>query len=150
MANERRPDGFDALMAAQQNSHHYFEEIDGSYRSWRELSAEGKLSCIVNDAAFCDVSFERFAAAVRDVLGELPSAAREEAALRLALRSEQELHAVARLLLPDERLEGTPLPERVQEALADVAARPRSYQDILQDAASREVGPPDPDRGIDR
>lgn len=119
MAKQRRPDGFDALLADHKASSHYFEETDGSHRLWSELSAEGKLAYIARDAAFADVPFERFAEAVRDVLGELPSAAREEAALRLALRSEQELHAIARLLPPDERLEGMPLPERVQEALAE-------------------------------
>lgn len=122
MAKQLRPDGFDAMLADHKASSHYFEETDGSHRRWSELSAEGKLAYIARDAAFSDVPFERFAAAVRNVLGGLPGAAREEAALRLVLRSEQELHAVAELLPPDERLEGTPLPERVQDALAE--ARP--------------------------
>jgi hypothetical protein len=36
------------------------------------------------------------------------------------------------------------------DKIRDQTARQRSYEDILQDAASREGGPPDPDRGIDR
>jgi hypothetical protein len=125
MAKNQKRDGFDTLLADHKASSHYFEEADGSgLRLWSELSAEGKLSYIASDAALYDVPFERFAAAVRNVLGEVSPAAREEAALRLALRNEQELHAVAQLLPPDERLEGTPLPERVQDALADAAARP--------------------------
>lgn len=118
MAKKQQQDGFDLLRADRQNSSRYFEEADGSHRLWSELSAEGKLAYLAGDAALYDVPFERFRAAVREVLGEKVPAVREEAALRLALRSEKELHAVGRLLPPDERLEGTPLPERVQEALA--------------------------------
>lgn len=124
MAKRQQPDGFDLLLADHQNSSHYFEEVDGSHRLWNELSAEGKLAYLAGDAAFYDVPFERFRAAVSEILGEEAPAIREEAALRLALRSEKELYAVGRLLPPDERLEGTPLPERVQEALAQVEARP--------------------------
>jgi hypothetical protein len=143
MAKRQQPDGFDLLLADHQNSSHYFEEADGSHRLWSELSAEGKLAYLAGDAALYNVPFERFRAAVRDVLGEVGPAIREDAALRLALRSEKELHAVARLLPPDERLEGTPLPERVEEALAEarpgpsrMEERPVAERSLLQQLAS--------------
>ncbi|HTU17856.1 MAG TPA: hypothetical protein VMG10_07300 [Gemmataceae bacterium] len=123
MAKRQQTDGFERVLADHQNSSHYFEEADGSHRLWSELSAEGKLAYLAGDAALYDVPFERFQTAVRDVLGDVGPAVREEAALRLALRNEKQLHAVALLLPPDERLEGTPLPERVQEALAEAEAR---------------------------
>jgi hypothetical protein len=141
MAKRRQPDGFDLLLADHQNSSHNFEEADESHHLWSELSAQGKLAYLAGDAALYDVRFERFRAAVREVLGEEVPAVREEAALRLALRSEKELYAVGRLQPPDERLEGTPLPERVQEALVDAAARsepsrPADEVSLMQMAAS--------------
>jgi hypothetical protein len=135
MAKRQQPDGFDLLLADHQNSSHYFVEADGSHRLWSELSAEGKLAYLAGDAALYDVPFERFRAAVREVLGEA-TAIREEAALRLALRSEKELHSVARLLPPDERLEGTPLPERVQDALAESEERPAAEAALVQQLAA--------------
>lgn len=145
MAKQREPAGFERMLADHRHSSHYFEEVDGSQHLWSELSAEGKLAYLAGDAVRCGVSFERFRAAVRDVLDKVPLAAREEAALRLALRNERELHAVAELLPPDERLEGTPLPERVQDALADAAARPGSSRaeerpvDQFTDAAAKDA-----------
>ena len=65
----------------------------------------------------CDVSFERFAAAVRDVLGDQPVAAREGASLRLLLRHARELRGLETLLPLDERTESTPLVERFKEML---------------------------------
>jgi hypothetical protein len=124
MARTQHPDNFDAMTADHRSSSHYFEEPDGTLHTWAELSAEGKLGYLARDAAYCDVPFERFAAAVGQDLGDLPAAAREEAALRLTLASAKEQHAVARLLPPDERTESTPLAEPVKEVLEAYAAGP--------------------------
>jgi hypothetical protein len=145
MAKERRPDGFDALVADHQQGQVYFEETDGSHRLWRDLSAEGKLSYIARDAALYDVPFERFQEAVRDVLGKLPSAMREEAALRLALRNERELHAIAKLLPPDRSgTESTSVVEQVKDALKDyekwLALRPeRVFAYLVHDSKEAMV-----------
>src|SRR5262249_8675165 len=94
-----------------------FEDVDGDYRPWKELSAEGKVWQIANNATYYDVPFEPFAQAVRDALADLPAAAREQAALRAAFRSEGELHAVERALPADESTVPPSIPERVSHLL---------------------------------
>jgi hypothetical protein len=124
MAKKQTPDGFDTLLADHKKSTHHFEEADGTHRLWKELSAEGKLAYIARDAALYDVPFDRFAQAVRDVLGGQPAAVREEAALRLALSNERQLHALAALLPPERSgTESTPLVERFKEVLDQLAER---------------------------
>jgi hypothetical protein len=123
MAKNQMRDSFDAIVADHKNSRHYFEETDGTWRTWRDLSPEAKLSYIARDAVLDGVSPERFASAVRDVLGELPVAAREEAALRQVLESQRQLHQLAALLPPDDRTESVPLVDRFEEVLAWYAGR---------------------------
>jgi len=123
MANTKQRDSFDAILADHKNSCHYFEELDGTRRIWRELYPEAKLGYVARDAVCDGVSFARLAEAVRDVLGELPEAAREEAALRLVLESERQSHQLAALLPPDDRLESVPQVERFQEVLASYVER---------------------------
>ncbi len=50
------------------------------------------------NAAASGVPFEPLAEVMRDALGDLPQAVREEAALRVALRYRQELHELWKLL----------------------------------------------------
>src|SRR5437667_160539 len=115
---QHRVEGFHALLVDHQNSGHAFEETDGSWRQWRELSARGRLSSITADAAWYEVPFESFAAAVRDVLSGQPAAVREEAALGLLYSYARELHGLAQML-PD--YPGTnfppPLTERFEHLL---------------------------------
>src|SRR5262245_28153984 len=94
-------DNFDAVFADHKHSSSSYEEINGTHRTWPELSAEGKLRYLVRDAVWAGVPFERFAAAARDFLGDVPAAGREEAALRLVLHQARELHGVERLMPPD-------------------------------------------------
>jgi hypothetical protein len=118
-------DSFDAILADHKNSSHHFEEVDGSWRTWRELSAEGKLAYVALDAARDDVSFERFAAAVREMLGG-DAATREQACLRLLLRSEMDLLALERLLPETSDLAGygRPLAPHFKELIQDLSAPP--------------------------
>jgi len=112
---ENRVEGFHALLADHKYSSSYYEEMDGDWRQWPELSAEGKLSYLAGDAAYYDVPFHHLAEAVRDVLSDQPPAAREDAALRLLLTHARELQGLARLLPDDGRTEPTPLIDRFRE-----------------------------------
>ena len=124
MNEKRRVEGFKALTASDTSGSHYLEDVDGDFRLWREMSAESKLSKIVSNAAYCEVPFEPFAVAVRNLISDLPAEAREEAALRLVLRQEQELHRLEKLLPRHDRLEpAPPLIERFQELLDGYADR---------------------------
>jgi hypothetical protein len=115
MNKKQRLSGFKALLESEKSNSFYLEDADGNLRLWRELSAEGKLQWIVRDAAYYDVPFEPFAEAVRESVG---NGAIEEAALRLALRSGRELHALEKLFPDDGRNESAPpLVERVAELL---------------------------------
>lgn len=117
MTEEHRLAGFKALVESGKNGGYLMEDVDGSLRSWQEMSVEGKVDHIARDAAYYDVPFETFAEAVRDALHDLPGVAREEAALRIELHGAVELHGLAKLLPDDGRTESTPLIERFQELL---------------------------------
>lgn len=118
MTDEHRLAGFEALVESGKNGGYFIEDADGSFRTWQEMSPEGKLEHIARDAAYYDVPFEPFAEAIRDVLSDLSPAAREEAALRLVLRSVKELHGLEKLLPDEGRTEPPPpLIERCQELL---------------------------------
>ena len=113
MDNKLGLSGFKALLESHKTNAHYLEETDGSFRLWRDLSAEARLDYISRDAAWYDVPFEPFAQAVRE---SIDHAAIEEAALRLAKRSVRELHDLENLFPDDGRTEPPPpLVERVSE-----------------------------------
>lgn len=114
MNDKHRLDGFKALIEDHKNSSHYFEEMDGSHRQWRELSPQSKLQYVARDAVLYDVPFERFAEGVRDVL---PRAAHVEASLKMVLHYERELHGLGKLLPDDGRTESLALVERFKEIL---------------------------------
>ncbi len=73
-------------------------DIDGKWRTWQDLSAEGKVDFMLVNAAASGIPFEPLAKVMRDALGDLAPAVREEAALRVALRYRQELHELWKLL----------------------------------------------------
>src|SRR5438132_4347359 len=56
---KHRVEGFHALLADHKHSSSYYEEMDGDWRQWPELSAEGKLSYLAGDAAYYDVPFHQ-------------------------------------------------------------------------------------------
>jgi hypothetical protein len=135
MPEARRVAGFRALVASDKGNGYLMEDADGEYRSWEELSAEGKVSQIAGNAAYYDVPFEPFAGAVRDALGSSPPAAVEEAALRLALRGERELHDLEKLFPDDGRTEPPPLVERVRELMSRPVEPAPEADRRLSDAA---------------
>ncbi|HYV37930.1 MAG TPA: hypothetical protein VE988_19755 [Gemmataceae bacterium] len=113
MDAKHRISGFKALLESHKSNDHFLEETDGSFRLWRDLSAEGKLDYITRDAAWYDVPFEQFA----EVRESIDNTAIEEAALRLAMRSGQELHTLETLVPDGGLLDPPPLIERVKELL---------------------------------
>jgi hypothetical protein len=118
MVTKNQLEGFKAQVASHKSSSGHMEDVDGNHCYWDELSAEGKVKWIASDAAYYDVPFEPFAQAVREVLGQLPAAAREEAALWLALQSEREQRELEQLLPRYDRLEpAPPLVDRFRELL---------------------------------
>lgn len=112
MNRSQRHQGFRAMMKDNRNSSHFFEEIDGELRTWKDLSPAGKLSYIARDAALCATPFKVFAEAVRE---SIATAAIEEAALGTVLRNAHEQLSLAKLLPPDGRLESTPLVDGFKE-----------------------------------
>jgi hypothetical protein len=96
---------------------HLFEEMNGDHLPWAELSADAKLQYIARDAAIGDVPPESFVQVVKDTIDDVG-----EAALRVVLDGQKELHAIASLLPDDGRLESTPLVERVKDMLEYVSA----------------------------
>jgi hypothetical protein len=106
------------------NSNHFFEEMDGDRRPWAELSAAGKLDYISRYAAFSDVPFQPFAQAVKDTIGDVG-----EAALRVVLASQKELHAIAELFPDDGRIEPTPLVEQVKNMRDYISALERQEKE---------------------
>lgn len=132
MSAKHRLEGFLASVEDHRNSSHYFEEADGPWRLWRDLSPQGKLAYIARDAALYDVPFKHFGEAVRDVIGD---GALVEAALRMVLKDALESLSLERLLPPDGRTESTPLNERFKEILHQHSDRGRE---------------PSKDRGIER
>jgi hypothetical protein len=118
-AEKHRLEDFKARVASDLGNGHGLEDTDGEYRPWKELSAEGRLGQLAVNAAHAGVPFEAFAQEARAALGHLPAAAREEAALRLALRNEKELHQLAKLLPDHDRVEPYPLLEQLRDILDD-------------------------------
>ena len=108
---------------------HFFDEMDGSSRNWEELSAAAKLQYIAADATRTEVSFKAFAEVARDVIGD-----DIEAALRIVLEGQKELHAIAKLFPDDGRTEPTPLVEQVK----DVACLHRGPGDAGKRREGRE------------
>jgi len=96
---------------------HVFEEMNGDRLPWDDLSAAAKLQYIARDAVISDVPFEPFAQVVKDTIGDVG-----EAALRVVLDGQKELHAIAELFPDDGRTESTPLVEQVKEMLDYVSA----------------------------
>ncbi|HWB14091.1 MAG TPA: hypothetical protein VG826_33000 [Pirellulales bacterium] len=125
MNAKERSEGFRALVENHRNSGHYFEEVDGRWRLWRDLSPQGKLEYLAADAALYDVPFKRFHDSVREVIGD---AALAEAALRTVLSDALEFRSLARLLPDDGRTESTPLSERFKEILSRAAEPGREPQ----------------------
>ena len=109
----RKVDGFKAMVGSRG---YHFEEMDGSSQGWADLSAAAKLQYIARDAALCDVPFQAFAEAAKDVIGDKP-----DAALQVVLEYQKELHGLGQLLPDDGRLEPTPLIERFKEILEYVS-----------------------------
>jgi hypothetical protein len=110
---------FKAMVGDMKNSprNHVFEEMNGDRLPWDDLSAAAKLQYIVRDAAISDVAFEPFAQAVKDTIRD-----GGEAALRVVLDGQKELHAIAKLFPDDGRTESTPLVDQVKEILDYVSA----------------------------
>src|SRR3954452_12807213 len=141
MNEKDRLAGFKALVEDHKNSSSHFEEMDGSHRLWHELSPQSKLQYLARDAVWYDVPFERFAEAVRE---SVDKHAIEEAALRLVLRNERELHEMEKLFPDDGRTEPTPLIERVSELLNEDAVYSKTeFERLLveqrDDAAQRPL-----------
>jgi hypothetical protein len=119
MDDKHRLDGFKALLTSEQANAFYLEDHDGEYRLWSDLSAQGKLEVIARDAAYYDIAFEDFADSVRE---SVDAAAIEDAALRLVMRSQRELHDVEKLFPDDGGTEPlSPLVERIREVFNQAA-----------------------------
>jgi hypothetical protein len=116
-AEKHRLEGFRALVASDKSNSYGMEGADGEYRPWKDLSPEAQLGQIASNAAYYSVPFEAFAQEVRDTVGHLPAATREEAALRVAWRNESELHELAKLLPEHDRVEPYPLIEQLRDTL---------------------------------
>lgn len=128
MDEKHRQSELKALLESRKTNSHYLEETDGSFRLWRDLSAEARLDYITRDAAWYDVPFEQFEEAVRE---SIDHAAIEEAALRLAMRSGRELHSLEILFPDDGRTESPPpLVERVS-ALLNADSPGNDHEDVL-------------------
>lgn len=142
-----RQDGFKVSVEDRKHSSYFLEEMDGSLRRWRELSAEAKLEYLARDAALYGVPFEAYAQAVRETLADSTPADREEAALRLVLRSTHELHGLETLLPQDGRIEPPPpLIERLREALGK-----QSLADLKAESQQKQLGKPrSRDTGMER
>jgi hypothetical protein len=105
---------FRMLVEGMKNSPtgHHFEEMNGDWRPWDDLSAAAKLQYIARDAVICDVPFGTFAEVVKNTIGD-----RVDAALRVVLDAQKELHAIADLFPDDGRTVRPPLVEQVKDML---------------------------------
>jgi hypothetical protein len=124
-----RVEGFKAMVEDSKHSpdNRLFEEMDGDRLPWAKLSATAKLGYIARDAALSDVGFEPFAEMVKDTIGDAV-----EAALRVVLDGQKELHAIAKLLPHDGRIEPAPLVEQVTEILDYVSVLEQQEKERLQ------------------
>jgi len=114
MEDKDRLSAFKAMLESYKTNSYDLEEPDGSFRPWRDLSAEGRLETITRDAAYYGVSFEQFAEAVRELVD---NAAIEEAALRVVMRFGQASHDLENLSPDKGRSEPLMLVRRVDEQL---------------------------------
>lgn len=105
---------FKAMVGDMKNSpdNYHFEEMNGDHLPWDDLSAAAKLQYIVRDAVISDVAFDPFAEVVKNTIGD-----GVEAALRVVLEGQKELHAIAELFPDDGRTESMPLVDRVKDIL---------------------------------
>lgn len=122
MNAKHRLANFRAMVKDHSSSTHYFEEIGGERRQWKDLSPDGKLEYIARDAALCDVPFERFAEAVRELIGQSVIG---DAALRTVLRNANEARALEGLLPPERGTESRPLIDRFKEILHEPSSQQR-------------------------
>jgi hypothetical protein len=120
---------FKAMVEDSRNSpdNYFFDEMDGDSRPWADLSAAAKLEYISRYAAFSDVPFEPFAQVVKATIGDMG-----EAALRVMLDGQKELHAIAKLFPDDGRTEPTPLVERVKDMVDYASALEAQEKDRHQ------------------
>jgi len=117
MDMKQRLAGFETVLKMHRSSGDLYEERDGRWRQWDQLSAEAKTGYIARDAAFYDVPFERFAQAIRDMVENEPGPVRGEAYLRLALSNHKELHEVESLLPDNLGMDAISLVDRVSEVV---------------------------------
>ena len=96
---------------------HHFVDVNGDWRPWDDLSATARLEYIALDAARNDVPYAAFAQVVKETIGDVG-----EAALRVVLDGQKELHAIAKLFPDDGRTESTLLVEQVKDLLDYVTA----------------------------
>jgi hypothetical protein len=148
--NEEK-DGFDAMLRDyRDNSTWHFEEMDGTHRTWPELSPEGKLGYLARDAVLADAPPEHFVQAAREFLADLPPPDREEAALRLLLHSQRELCDVDRLLPSEDTghdlmAPSRPLAERLAEFICDFAGDSQQHS-VLGYKLPEPASSPGPER----
>lgn len=93
------------------------KEMDGIRQIWAGLSPAAKLQTIAREAARHHVPFEPFAETVKNTIGDMG-----EAALRVVLDNQKELHAIAKLFPDHAWTEPAPLIEQVKEMLDRVSA----------------------------
>jgi hypothetical protein len=143
---QRRVEGFHALLASDKSGPHLLEDTDGRLRPWRALSPEARLDYIAAAAAQYDVPFESFADAARDELGALP--AMSSPFLRLAHQYKRELHALGRLLPDVGGAESASLIDRLRETLdwherkiAGLAAHNHLLRDFSQEFVGQIAWP---------
>lgn len=117
--DERTMASFKAMVDDSRTSpdNHVFDEMNGDWLPWSELSAAAKLQYIARDAVISEVSFKAFAEVARDVIGE-----NMEAALQVLLEHQKELRGISKLLPDDDGTWPTPLVERVEDLMDYVAA----------------------------
>ncbi|HEX4132892.1 MAG TPA: hypothetical protein VHZ24_22860 [Pirellulales bacterium] len=114
MNKKHRLEGFKALLNSDKSNGYNLEEPDGSFRLWRDLSAQGRLQYIASAAALYDVPFAKFADAVRESVDQSAVA---DAALRIVLSDSHERRGLEQLLPDDGQTYPTPLIDRFKEIL---------------------------------
>ncbi len=135
MTEAQRVKGFKALVESGKSGGYFIEDVDGNFRTWQDMSLEGKLDHIARDAAYYNVPFRAFAEEVRKVFSTYPPMDLEESALRTVLRSAVELHGLAMLIPDDGRTEGTPLIEAFREQLGK-----KSLDDLRAVGSEKQPG----------
>lgn len=128
---------FRMLVEGMKNSPtgHHFEEMNGDWRPWDDLSAAAKLQYIARDAVICDVPFGPFAEVVKNTIGD-----RVDAALRVVLDGQKELHAISQVFPDDGRTEPTPLVEQVKDLLDYASALEAQQKEQRLNAEPKDHG----------